>query len=92
MRFHPFFAVMRFLDEITCFLAVDGGEVNVQRCRRLSARDSLLDVACLCVCELGCPLARVLNVSLAVVVRCETNGFVWKLSDSLHQVNKYVLG
>ncbi len=38
MRFHAFLAFMRFLDEITSFLAVDGGEMNVEGCGRLSVQ------------------------------------------------------
>ena len=54
---------------------------------RSNVHDGLLDVAWFCVCKLG--------GSLTVRVRWETEGFVWKLSDSrhqhaLHQVDTYV--
>ncbi len=56
-----------------------------------------------CVCKLGGSLAGEMNVGWVVVwlvkvrVRWETEGFVWKLSDSchqhaLHQVDTYVWG
>ena len=36
---------------------MDGGEVDVEGCGRLSVHDGLLDVAWFCVCKLGVSLA-----------------------------------
>ncbi len=55
--FMLFMAFMRFLDEITRFLAVNGGEMNIEGCGRLIVHDGLLDVAWFCVYKLGGSLA-----------------------------------
>jgi hypothetical protein len=66
MRFHAFLAVMRFLDEISCFLAAEFSfwwcdvrtvEADVEGCGSLSEHDGLLDVVLFCVCKLGGSLA-----------------------------------
>ncbi len=75
--------------------------MNVEECGILSVHDGLLDVAWFCVFKLGGSLAGV-NISFVgwlvkVRVRWETDGFVWKLSDScqqhtLRQFDTYVRG